>query len=141
MFNDTIFANVTLGDDSFSEADVIAALKEAGAWSFVQKTPDGIMSEVGEHGAKFSGGQRQRIAIARALVGKPKLLILDEVTSALDPETEREVCGNIRKLGGAYTILSITHRPAWTEIATRVYRVENGHVTAVRQAGHPAAAQ
>ena len=79
-------------------------------------------------GGKLSGGQRQRISLARALVHKPKILVLDEVTSALDPETERGIVENIAGLRSAYTILVITHRPAWTAIADRVYRVEGGGV-------------
>ena len=80
-------------------------------------------------GAKLSGGQRQRISLARALVGKPKLLILDEVTSALDPETELAICDNIASLAGRYTIVAITHRPAWTKIAAHIYKVEDGRVS------------
>ncbi len=128
LFNDSIFANVTLGNTGFGKLDVEMALREAGAWNFVKKLPRGMMSGVGEHGAKLSGGQRQRIAIARALVTKPNLLILDEITSALDPETDREVCENIQKLAGQYTIFSITHRPTWQKIATRLYHIDGGRV-------------
>jgi ATP-binding cassette subfamily C protein len=82
-------------------------------------------------GAKLSGGQRQRISLARALVLKPKLLLLDEVTSALDDATEAEICENIVKLSGQFTIIAITHRPAWTRIAKRLYRVLDGRVELV----------
>ena len=88
--------------------------------------PDGLDTMVGEQGARLSGGQRQRISLARALAGDPKIIILDEVTSALDPKTEAEICRNIQALAGGYTIVSITHRKAWTMIATRLYRVEDG---------------
>jgi ATP-binding cassette subfamily C protein len=64
--------------------------------------------------------------MARALVLNPRLLLLDEVTSALDPETEREIVSNVAKLRGKYTIVAITHRPAWTEIADRLYQIEEG---------------
>jgi ATP-binding cassette subfamily C protein len=84
---------------------------------------------VGEMGSKLSGGQRQRISLARALVNRPRILILDEVTSALDPETEAEIVENIAGLRGVYTIVAITHRPAWTEIADRLYRVSDGQVS------------
>lgn len=132
LFHDSVLANVTLGDPRLGEAEARAALEAAGAWDFVAALPEGLHSVVGEKGAKLSGGQRQRVALARALAGKPKLLILDEVTSALDPQTERDICRNIDALGREMTILAITHREAWTEIADRTYRVEGGRVELVK---------
>ena len=123
LFNDTILNNVTLGDRSLSMEQAEAALKSADAWEFVRNTPDGINSLVGERGLQISGGQRQRIALARALVHDPRLLILDEVTSALDPETELAICRNIRDIAGGRTILSITHRPAWLDAADQVFEL------------------
>lgn len=81
---------------------------------------------VGQQGAKLSGGQRQRIAIARALVTRPKLLILDEVTSALDPASEIALCEKIRELSDETTVLAITHRPALVDIADRVILIDKG---------------
>jgi len=133
LFHDTIFANVTLGDSEYDEADVKAALIKAGAWDFVSGLPDKMLTVVGEHGAKISGGQRQRIALARALITKPRLLILDEVTSALDPETELEICNNIASLANEFTVLSITHRPVWSNIADTLYEVANGQVRLLQQ--------
>jgi ATP-binding cassette subfamily C protein len=123
LFHDTILANLTLGDPTISEADVVAALEAAGASGFVAAMPEGLHTIVGEKGTKLSGGQRQRIALARALVGKPELLILDEVTSALDPAAEAEICRQIAELAEKVTVLAITHRKAWTDIADRVYTV------------------
>jgi ATP-binding cassette subfamily C protein len=128
LFHDSICANVALGDPSVGEAEVRRALQLAGAWEFVQALPEGLWTGVGPGGARLSGGQRQRIALARALVGSPKLVILDEATSALDPETERQICANVRQLAGQTTVLAITHRPALLEIADRRYRVEDGRV-------------
>jgi ATP-binding cassette subfamily C protein len=128
LFHDTIQANVALGDRQIGEAEVRRALQMAGAWEFIEAMPDGLQTHVGQSGAKLSGGQRQRIALARALVCQPKLLILDEVTSALDPHTERQICANVRQLAGEATVLAITHRPALLEIADRCYRVEGGRV-------------
>ena len=132
LFHDTILANVTLGDPRIGEAEAQQALEAAGVWDFVAGLPEGLQSIVGEKGAKLSGGQRQRIALARALAGKPKLLILDEVTSALDPETERAICRNIDTLSRDMTVLAITHREAWTDIAERTYRIERGGVELVK---------
>ena len=132
LFHDSVLANVTLGDPKIDEDRARAALQAAGAWDFVSAMPEGIHSVVGEKGALLSGGQRQRIALARALAGEPKLLILDEVTSALDPETERDICRNIDELSANMTILAITHREAWTDIAQRTYRVERGTIELVK---------
>jgi ATP-binding cassette subfamily C protein len=79
----------------------------------------------------LSGGQRQRIAIARALVHRPKLLILDEVTSALDPENAAEICRTLRGLLGRLTVLAISHQPAMVKSADRVYRIRHGEVALV----------
>ena len=121
LFHGTIRENITLGDDTVSEVNVAKALRRAGASDFIDKLPDGAETIVGEMGAKLSGGQRQRIALARALVTEPALLILDEVTSALDPDTEHEIVQNIKELTDHYTILTVTHRAAWTAIADRLY--------------------
>ena len=123
LFHDTVLANVTLGDPTIGEERAVRALELAGAWDFVRAMPDGLNTSVGERGTRLSGGQRQRIALARALVLEPKLLILDEVSSALDPETEAEICANIRNLAGKRTIIAITHRPIWVTVADRVYQI------------------
>jgi ATP-binding cassette subfamily C protein len=128
LFNATVYDNIALGDPGISEADVRAALEDAGAIGFVEALPAGIHSPVGESGAMLSGGQRQRIALARALVHRPVLLILDEATSALDPETEAEICQTVQRQAGKLTVLAITHQPAWVTIADRVYRVVEGSV-------------
>jgi len=124
LFHDTIFLNVTLGDPSITEKDAQEALELAGVWDYVASLPEGMMTVAGERGSKLSGGQRQRISLARALVSKPRLLILDEVTSALDPETEIAICENVRKLAGRLTIVAITHRSAWVTVADSVYNLE-----------------
>jgi ATP-binding cassette subfamily C protein len=126
LLHDSVLINVTLGDNRLSEEDAVRALRASMAWDFVKTLPDGIQSSVGERGGNLSGGQRQRVAIARALVHNPKLLILDEATSGLDPESEAAVCDTLRRLKGEITILAISHQSALVEIADNTYRLENG---------------
>jgi ATP-binding cassette subfamily C protein len=128
LFHDTVLANVTLGDETLTETDVRTALEVAGAWDFVSAMPDGMMTTVGEKGSKLSGGQRQRVALARALAAKPRLLILDEVSSALDPKTEADICRRLLTLEKDMTILAVTHRPAFLGIADRVLELHDGVV-------------
>ncbi|WP_026987986.1 ABC transporter ATP-binding protein [Fodinicurvata fenggangensis] len=126
LFTESILANITLMEPDLTEEMAVEALKAAGAWEFVSEMPQGIHTEVGERGGKLSGGQRQRIAIARALVHKPRLLILDEVTSALDEKTEAEICQTMKDLSGEVTIIAISHRPSWTNVADVVHHLDGG---------------
>ena len=132
LLHDSVFNNVALGDPGISEADVIVALRGAGAWTFVENLAEGIHDIVGERGGKLSGGQRQRIMIARALVHRPQLLILDEATSALDPQSETAICETLRKLQGAHTIIAISHQPALLDAAERAYRLQDRHALLVK---------
>jgi ATP-binding cassette, subfamily C, bacterial len=131
LLHDTVLQNVTLGDPELNEADAEAALRAAGAWDFVTAQPSGIHSSVGERGTALSGGQRQRIAIARALAHRPKLLILDEVTSALDQENTATICRTLRDLRGQLTIVAISHEATVVESGDRVYRIHNGEASLV----------
>ncbi len=126
LLHENVFVNVTLADSELTPADVESTLHAAGAWDFVAALPQGIYTPVGERGTRISGGQRQRIAIARALIHKPQLLILDEATASLDPESEAAICATVRKLRGEMTILAISHQPALLEVADKVYRLKDG---------------
>ena len=128
LMHDTVMNNVTLGDPDLSESDAEAALRAAGAWEFVKAMPQSMESIVGERGGKLSGGQRQRISIARALVHRPKLLILDEATSGLDPKSEAAVCDTLTQLRGELTILAISHQTALVRIADTAYRIQDGKI-------------
>ena len=133
LMHDTILKNITLGEETISEPEVETALRAAGAWDFVQQMPKGIHSVVGERGSMISGGQRQRIAIARALVKHPKLLILDEATTALDPKTEKEICATLQQLKGGITILAISHQTTVVECADWAYRLKEGKLERVKE--------
>jgi ATP-binding cassette subfamily C protein len=126
LFAGTILTNVTLGDAAFSDTDAEAALRAAGAWDFVRALPQGLNTPTGERGQHLSGGQRQRIAVARAMIRKPRLLVLDEATTALDPETEQAICATLRDLAREVTILAISHQPAIVQAADCVFRIEDG---------------
>ena len=131
MLHDSVAKNVSLGDPIVTTEQVEQALRDAGAWEFVSALPGGIDCSVGERGARLSGGQRQRIAIARALVHGAKLLILDEATAALDPKNEAAVWGAIERLRGRTTVIAISHQPALTGVADRIYRIAEGGCTAI----------
>ncbi|UCG72940.1 MAG: ABC transporter ATP-binding protein [Chromatiales bacterium] len=126
LLHDTIAKNVSLGEDDVTDADIEYALRAAGAWEFVCGLEDGVHTVAGERGARFSGGQRQRIMLARALVHRPRLLILDEATNALDPEIEAAICRTLEELKGQVTILAVTHQSALAAVSDRVYRVVDG---------------
>ncbi len=133
LLHDTVMNNITLGDPELDAQDAEDALRAAGAWEFVDSMPRGIQSIVGERGGKLSGGQRQRIAIARAIVHKPELLILDEATSSLDPQSEAAVCETLQLLRGQLTIVTISHQEALVKIADRAYHVRDGKIVSTEQ--------
>ena len=131
LFHDTIFANVTLGDPAISREAVRDALGLAEALDFVDTLDHGLDEVAGERGMKFSGGQRQRIAIARALVRRPNLLILDEATTSLDPKTELGICAtiaNLRERDPKLTVLAISHQRALIDAADMVVTVADGRL-------------
>ena len=129
MLHDSVAKNVSLGDPNLTPEDIERALRDAGAWEFVSELPEGVDCSVGERGMRLSGGQRQRIAIARALVHGAKLLILDEATTALDPESEAFVLAAVEALRGRATVFAISHQPALRSVADQMYRIADGKCT------------
>jgi ATP-binding cassette, subfamily B, bacterial MsbA len=128
LFNDTVRHNVLYGRLNASEADIIAALKAAHAYSFVAALPEGLDTLIGEQGVRLSGGERQRLAIARALLKDPPILILDEATSSLDSESEREVQQALDSLIIGRTTLVIAHRLSTVRNAHRIVVLEDGRI-------------
>jgi ATP-binding cassette, subfamily B, bacterial len=129
LFDDTVRGNVTLGSD-FSDGEVWAALRVAAADDFVAALPQGLDTRVGERGATLSGGQRQRLALARAVVRQPRLLVLDDATSAVDPAVEARILDALRDGERPATVVVIAYRQATISLADEVVWLENGEVLA-----------
>jgi subfamily B ATP-binding cassette protein HlyB/CyaB len=128
LFNRSVRENIALADPALPMEQVIAAAKLAGAHDFICRMPQGYDTAIGERGVSLSGGQRQRIAIARALVGDPRILIFDEATSALDYESESIIQSNMRDIVKGRTVLIIAHRLSTVRSADRILTIENGAI-------------
>ncbi|MEC7908664.1 MAG: ABC transporter ATP-binding protein [Actinomycetota bacterium] len=128
LFASSLRENLTL-DADVSDSDIYSALQVASAQDFVSELPQGIETIIGERGVTLSGGQRQRIAIARALLRKPSVLVLDDATSAVDPKVEAEILQNMKKETNC-SLLVIAHRLATIRLAERVIFIDNGRVFA-----------
>ncbi|MGH3731645.1 MAG: ABC transporter ATP-binding protein [Micromonosporaceae bacterium] len=130
LFSMSVRENLTLGRPEASDADIAEALRVTRA-EFVHDLPWGLATRIGEQGMSLSGGQRQRLALARAVVVKPKLLVLDDPLSALDVHTEQQVEQALRRVLTGTTALVVAHRPSTVALADRVALLEDGRVTAV----------
>ena len=129
LFSGTIFENITLFRPDFSIENAIEVAKLAEAHGFIQGLPMGYHTKVGERGATLSGGQRQRIAIARALLGDPRILILDEATSSLDTESERRFQNNLLEISRNRTTFIIAHRLSTVRNADCIFVIDRGILT------------
>ncbi|WP_405794534.1 ABC transporter ATP-binding protein [Streptomyces sp. NBC_01506] len=130
LFSATVGDNVRMGAESADDAALLRALDVAQA-DFVQDLPHGVHTEVGEQGLSLSGGQRQRLALARAVVGGPRFLVLDDPLSALDVHTETLVEAALRRVLEETTALVVAHRPSTVMLADRVALLSEGRITAV----------
>ncbi|HYQ67757.1 ABC transporter ATP-binding protein [Actinophytocola sp.] len=130
LFSASVRENVALGATQATEADVRQALQVASA-DFVEDLPWGLDTRIGEQGLSLSGGQRQRLALARAVVGRPSVLVLDDPLSALDVHTEAEVEHALRSVLSDVTGLVVAHRPSTVQLADRVAMLSDGRITAV----------
>ncbi len=131
LFYGTIADNITYARPTATRAQIIAAAKASHAHEFIMRLPDAYDSLVGERGQTLSGGERQRISIARALLTDPRILILDEATSAVDTETEREIQQALENLIHGRTTIAIAHRLSTLRKADRIIVIENGRVAEV----------
>jgi len=131
LFSATVADNVLMGADVASEFDLTRALRIAQAEDFVQALPQGAATQVGEQGLTLSGGQRQRLALARAIIGRPRLLVLDDPLSALDIHTEALVDAALRQVLTTTTALIIAHRPSTVLLANRVALLSGGRIAAI----------
>jgi ABC-type multidrug transport system fused ATPase/permease subunit len=127
LFDDSVRGNVALGAD-VSDDDVWEALRTAQADGFVAALPQGIDTRLGERGTSLSGGQRQRLSLARALVRRPRLLIMDDATSAVDPEVEARILAAMRSAGGDATVVVVAYRKATIALADEVVYLKGGKV-------------
>jgi ATP-binding cassette subfamily C protein len=128
LFNESIRFNLQLASPSASEEELNQALKLAAAHQFVSKLPEGLDTIIGDRGVRLSGGERQRLALARALLRKPSLLIMDEATSNLDSENEKKILKAIDDLHGEITILMIAHRFSTIKNADYIYLIDDGKI-------------
>jgi ATP-binding cassette subfamily B protein len=140
LFDDTVAGNITLGTDYREEA-VLDAARMAGAHHFIADLPEGYDTRIGERGASLSGGQRQRIALARALIRRPRLLILDDATSAVDPSVEAQILRRLRSADLPSTVVLVAYRPSSIRLADEVVFVEAGRVAAQGAHDHLMASQ
>ena len=130
LFSDSVAGNIAFADPEASVDAIERAARLAGAHEFIERLPAGYATEIGERGFSLSGGQRQRIAIARAILADPRVLILDDATSSVDPTKEHEIRDAMRVVMEGRTTVVIAHRPATIALADRVVVLADGRVVA-----------
>jgi len=128
LFSDTVRANIAYGRPDATFEEVVAAAHAAQAHEFIEQLPDGYDTVVGEQGLTLSGGQRQRVALARALITDPRILVLDDATSAIDPRLEAEIHAALRSVMRGRTTLIIAHRRSTLNLADRIIVLDEGRV-------------
>jgi ATP-binding cassette, subfamily B, bacterial len=130
LFSDSVRNNIAFADPEAPTEAVVRAATLAGADEFIRDLPEGYDTIIGEHGYSLSGGQRQRVAIARAVLADPRILILDDATSSVDPSKEHEIRAALAEVMRGRTTIIIAHRPATIALADRVVLLDEGRVVA-----------
>jgi ATP-binding cassette, subfamily B, bacterial len=131
LFSDTVRSNIAYGRPDATDEQVLAAARAAEADEFIRELPDGYDTVIGEQGLTLSGGQRQRVALARALITDPRLLLLDDATSAIDPRLEAEIHATLHRVMRGRTTLLIAHRRSTLNLADRIAVLAGGRVADV----------
>jgi ATP-binding cassette subfamily B protein len=131
LFSDTVRSNIAYGRPDATDEQVLAAARAAEADEFIRELPDGYDTVIGEQGLTLSGGQRQRVALARALITDPRLLLLDDATSAIDPRLEAEIHATLHRVMRGRTTLLIAHRRSTLNLADRIAVLADGRVADV----------
>ena len=131
LFQGSIGSNIAYGHPDATRQEIIEAARAANAHTFIMNFPDGYDTQVGERGGRLSGGERQRISIARALIGNPRILILDEATASVDTETEFEIQEALERLVAGRTTFAIAHRLSTLKNADRLLVLERGRIAEV----------
>ena len=132
LLNNSVLENITLGK-KYKKKNINFAIKASGVDEFLNKLPKKINSIIGERGIMLSGGQRQRISIARALVRKPTLILLDEATTNLDPQTERKICKILRNISRKITIIAISHNKEFVNIADNIFLFSQNKIKKIKK--------
>ncbi len=128
LFSASVRSNIAFGRPDASDAEIEAAARAAGAHDFIEQLPNGYETVVGERGLTLSGGQRQRLALARALLYEPRILLLDDATSAVDAKVEEAIHSSLRDIMRGRTTLLVAHRRSSLHLADRIVVVDGGHV-------------
>lgn len=128
LFSDSISANIKFGKEDATDGEIISAAKDAEVYANIMDFPEGFNTRVGERGVTLSGGQKQRVSIARAIIRKPELLILDDSLSAVDTVTENHILNNLRQLMAGKTTIIISHRISNARLADKIILMDDGKV-------------
>ena len=130
LFDDTLYANLTFGLDQLDPRQFETAARLSGVAAFAARTPEGYSMRIGPHGERLSGGERQAVALARAMMGNPQMLLLDEPTAAMDNTSEQQIIGALRTWLTGRTLIVSTHRAAMLDLVDRVILMHDGKIVA-----------